>query len=411
MDGGICIFGDVDLRIKKRNKILFARNSECLQELRRLISEQKHITLILWVFECLQIPMNEMISKYPDKMEIKMANDLSNGWAHGKVKMTIAKRAILNCHSLSRELEYEQDIALCHAIGQGCSTVHVETHALGMVFYELTAIVIKHKYKDYQVEVLDKIKFYINKLLWYQEHADDLVKNQVWTEFLIRENSSNKEKLLLEKEKNPTEPKEKSSDNSQESEVDSLIPNKKIERLLMLYYKIFLESEDFGLYDEWRTPYFAYDLRISDCTARRYINELIKTGRVIMEEDGENWYYLKNIKFTSFEEIDDYMKSQELKWMEKGNFTAESRRLLRLIRLIGWIDLFLQYGKISESEINQFYTNKSEKRKIWRDFALLRGLNDVNLDVKRVQILSKEDEGKQWFYTINEKSIGERKDK
>ena len=130
-----------------------------------------------------------------------------------------------------------------------------------------------------------------------------------------------------------------------------------------------------------------------------------------MEEDGEDWYYLKNIKFTSFEEIDDYMKSQELKWMEKGNFTAESRRLLRLIRLIGWIDLFLQYGKISESEINQFYTNKSEKRKIWRDFVLLRGLNDVNLDVKRVQILSKEDEGKQWFYTIKEKSKEERKDK
>lgn len=393
----------MDLRIKKRNKILFARNSECLQELRRLISEQKHITLILWVFECLQIPMNEMISKYPDKMEIQLAYDHSNGWAHGKVKMTVAKRAILNCHSLSRELENDQDIALCHAIGQGCSTVHVETHALGMAFYELTAIVIKHKYKDYQVEVLDKIKFYINKLLWYQEHTDDLVKNQVWTEFLIRENSSNKEKLLLEKEKNPTDPKEKSYDNSQESEVDSLIPNKKIERLLMLYYKIFLESEDIGLYDEWRTPFFAYDLRISDCTARRYINELIKTGRVIMEEGGENCYYLKNIKFTSLEEIDDYMKSQELKWLEKGNFTAESRRLLRLIRLIGWVDLFLQYEKISESEINQFYTNKSEKRKIQRDFALLRGVNDVNLDVKRVQILSKEDEEKQRFYVINEK--------
>ena len=359
--------------------------------------EQKHITLILWVFECLQIPMNEMISKYPDKMEIKMAYDLSNGWAHGKVKKTIAKRAILNCHSLSRELEYERDIALCHAIGQGCSTVHVETHALGMVFYELTAIVIKHKYKDYQVEVLDKIKFYISKLLWYQEHADELVKNQVWAEFLIRDEIPNKEKLLMEKVKKPNNQMVKSADSSDESEVDSLIPNKKIERLLMLYHKIFLESEDFGLYDEWRTPYFAYDLRISACTARRYINELIKTGRVIMEEDGEDWYYLKNIKFTSFEEIDDYMKSQELKWMEKGNFTAESRRLLRLIRLIGWIDLFLQYGKISESEINQFYTNKSEKRKIWRDFVLLRGLNDVNLDVKRVQILSKEDEGKQWF--------------
>ena len=57
----ICyIFGDVNLRIKKRNKILFARDSECIQELRKEIGEQNHITLVLWAFECMQIPIIRM---------------------------------------------------------------------------------------------------------------------------------------------------------------------------------------------------------------------------------------------------------------------------------------------------------------------------------------------------------------
>jgi hypothetical protein len=396
------MFSDVNLRIKKRNKILFARDCECIQELRRLIGEQKHITLVLWVFECLQIPLSEMVLKYPDKMEIKMACDLSSGWAHRKVKMTVAKRAILNCHAIAKELEQEYDIALCHAIGQGCSTVHVETHALGLVFYELTAIVIKHKYKDYQEEVLDKIKFYISKLKWYREHTDDLVKSQTWAEFLIREGVPNKEKLLLEKVKKPINKNKKESGNSQESEDESLVPNNKLERLLTLYYNIFMESEEFGLYDEWRWPSFANDLRVSNCTARRYINELIKTGRIKKEDDCDNCYYLRNEKFTSLEEIDIYIRGKEEQWVETGNLTSERRRLLHLIRLIGWVDLFLQYEKILELEINQFYTNKSEKRTVQRDFEFLKEVKSIPLNIQRQKISSKENGLIQWFYVAYE---------
>ena len=57
------MFSDVELRIKKRNKILFARDSQCLQELRRLISEQNHISLVFWAFECMEVPMNELKTK------------------------------------------------------------------------------------------------------------------------------------------------------------------------------------------------------------------------------------------------------------------------------------------------------------------------------------------------------------
>ena len=401
--GGVYIFGDVNLRIKKRNKILFARDSECIQELRKEIGEQNHITLVLWAFECIQIPINELMTKYPDKNEIKMAYDLSYGWAHGTVKMTVAKRAILNCHAIAKELEQEYDIALCHAIGQGCSTVHVETHALGLVFYELTAIVIKHKYKDYQEEVLEKITFYLNKLRWYQENTGNLVKSQTWAEFLIREGIPNKEKLLLEKVKKQVYKNKRAAGNSQESEDESLVLNNKLERLLTLYHNIFMDSEEFGLYDEWRWPSFANDLGVSNCTARRYINELIKTGRIKKEDDCDNCYYLRNEKFTSLEEINIYIRGKEEQWLETGHFTSESRRLLHLIRLIGWVDLFLQYGKILESEINQFYTNKSEKRTVQRDFEFLKEVKSIPLNIKRQKISSKEKGLIKWFYVAHDK--------
>ncbi|MDF2586408.1 MAG: hypothetical protein K0S41_249 [Anaerocolumna sp.] len=384
--------------------MLFARNSECLKDLRRLISEQKHITLVLWAFECLQIPMNELMSKYPDKIEIRKAYEFSNGWAHGTVKMTIAKRAIIRCDAVAKEMDQEYDIALCHAIGQGCRTVQVETHALSMVLYELSAMVIKNHYKDYQTEVLDKITFYINKLKWCQKQVESLESLQGWADFLIRDDIPNKEKLLLEKENEPIDKVTKDSNNTypHESSVKSFTSVKKLERLLTLYYNIFKESDDFGFtYDKWRDFLIEDNLKVSKYTVDRYVNELIKTGRVTIEQDYEWSYNLHNKLFTSLEEINDCIRSQE-KWNEVGRPTGESRRLLHLIRLIGWLDLFLQYGKISESEINQFYSSKSAKRMVQRDFAFLKEIKSIPLNINRRKISSKENGLFQWFYVVHE---------
>ena len=188
------MFDDVELRIRKQNKILFTQDSECLQDLGRLISKQRHITQVLWAFECLQIPMEELARKYPDKKEITMAYELSNSWAHGEIKMPVAKKAILSCHALAREMDEPYDIALCHGIGQGCSTVHVGTHAMGLVYYELTAIVIRHGYQDYQSEVLDKIRCYTEKLNWcttYLEREGNKIK---WADFLVRDGKTEQKK-------------------------------------------------------------------------------------------------------------------------------------------------------------------------------------------------------------------------
>lgn len=44
-------FKDVMIKLKKRNKILFDRNSPSLQKLLELIRVQNHRTLVLWAFE------------------------------------------------------------------------------------------------------------------------------------------------------------------------------------------------------------------------------------------------------------------------------------------------------------------------------------------------------------------------
>ena len=50
--------------------------------------------------------------------------------------MPQAKAAILACHALAREWDSPEDIALCHAVGQGCSVVHTAGHAMGYPIYE-----------------------------------------------------------------------------------------------------------------------------------------------------------------------------------------------------------------------------------------------------------------------------------
>lgn len=194
------VFSDVKRKIKKKNKILFDRKSSCLQDLRELICQQHHLTLVLWSLECVQTPMEKLIEKYPDEADIQLALEQAWLWAHGDVKISSAKRAILDCHAFAKKMTDAADVALCHAVGQGCSTVHIETHALGLVFYELTAIIIECGYKDYEDAVMEKIRYYEERLKYWQENAPEYIYGKKWTEFLTRPGKVNKEKLLLEKE-------------------------------------------------------------------------------------------------------------------------------------------------------------------------------------------------------------------
>lgn len=193
------MFSDVEIKLKRRNKILFSRDSQCLQELIKLIQLQNHRTLVIWALDCAKLPLEQFKAKYPDERRPTTCLELCEAWARGKIKMPMAKRAILDSHAVAKEIDDSEYGALCHAIGHAGATVHVETHALGLPFYELTAIVFKYGKDSFPKPVSEKINYYYNCLLYWQENTDKL--GLAWVDFLLNDTSPNKERLLSEKRK------------------------------------------------------------------------------------------------------------------------------------------------------------------------------------------------------------------
>lgn len=187
------MFSDVEKKLKKKNKILFSRDSECLQELKMLIEQQEHRTLVVWALDCAKIPLAQFEEKYPQELRPRRALDLCEKWSRGKIKMPVAKRAILDAHAVAKEMDDKVCGALCHAIGHAGATVHVETHALGLVFYELTALVLQFGKDEYQKPVSAKINDYCERLIYWQENIDRL--DLEWASFLMDDNKPNKEKI------------------------------------------------------------------------------------------------------------------------------------------------------------------------------------------------------------------------
>jgi len=193
------MFSDVEMKLKKKNKILFSRDSLCLQELIRLIELQNHRTLVMWALDCAKITLAQFEAKYPNELRPRTALELCEAWSRGEIKMPIAKRAILDAHAAAKVIIDDEYIALAHAIGHAGATVHVETHALGLAFYELTALVLKYGKEGFQKPVSEKIDYYCQRLLFWQENTDKL--GYVWADFLADDTRANKERLLNEKRK------------------------------------------------------------------------------------------------------------------------------------------------------------------------------------------------------------------
>lgn len=193
------MFSDVEIKLKKRNKMLFSRDSQCLQELIKLIQLQNHRTLVMWALDCAKLTLEQFEAKYPDEGRPRTCLELCETWARGKIKMPMAKRAILDAHAVAKEIDDSVYGALCHAIGHAGATVHVETHALGLPIYELSAIVLEYGKDNFPKPVSEKINYYYSRLLYWQENTDKLGLD--WADFLLDDTRPNKEKLLSEKRK------------------------------------------------------------------------------------------------------------------------------------------------------------------------------------------------------------------
>lgn len=190
-------FSDIIEKFNKQNRILFSRNSASLQELLKLFRSQKHRTLVLWAFHFVRNLEDQVRSQSEIDLIISDAIFITEQWAKGIQKMPYAKKAILSIHSLAKRTDNAVLKARYHAIAQGLSAVHVETHAIGLVFYELTATVLENGINRFEKQVQDQIERY--KTVLNEIVNQSQINDYKWAPFLLDDSKPNKEQLLYEK--------------------------------------------------------------------------------------------------------------------------------------------------------------------------------------------------------------------
>lgn len=171
-------------RIKRRNQILFSKTSSCLAYLNLLIPQQNHRTLVLWALSLAEESVELLEQRYPEERRPRIALEAARLWAAGRSKMREAQRRILDCHAVAKEIHSQEDIALCHAVGQACAVVHTEGHALGYPLYELTAIVFREGLERAEEPVEARCRAYVERLLWAAEEEQN--SSGPWAVFLQR---------------------------------------------------------------------------------------------------------------------------------------------------------------------------------------------------------------------------------
>lgn len=181
-------------KAKRKNKVLFTRDSPCLQELLRLIRRQSHACVVFWAFACMEKPLGWLEELLPGETRPRDALLCSREWAAGQIKMPVARRAILEAHQAAKDTQNPVVAALCHSIGQGCATVHVETHAIGLPMYELTALVLAFGLDNCQKAVEARILEYEQTLRALSEKK----LPEPLAPFLLADRP-NREQLLYEK--------------------------------------------------------------------------------------------------------------------------------------------------------------------------------------------------------------------
>ena len=173
---------EVKARIKNKNQILFAKDSEYLQDLIIMFQNQDHKALILWSQDLAAESIMQLTEKYPEEKRPGEALKASKDWAAGKIKMRLAQRKILDCHAFAKEIASKEDIAICHAIGQACAVVHTAGHAVGYPIYDLTSIIYRFGIHNCVEAVERRKQEYLDKLFYWNarlaEHSEE------WAGFL-----------------------------------------------------------------------------------------------------------------------------------------------------------------------------------------------------------------------------------
>ena len=176
---------EVRSRVKRKNKILFSKNSDFLQDLIKLIEEQNHRVLVLWAFEMADETVQKLLERYPDETRPKQAVMIVKDWAAGKVKMPVARKAILQIHAVAKEISSAEDIALLHAVGQACGVVHTKGHAIGFPVYDLTAMIRHYGVDECRDPVEKRMEHYIERLQYWSMNYQNYTGE--WADFMKKD--------------------------------------------------------------------------------------------------------------------------------------------------------------------------------------------------------------------------------
>lgn len=175
---------EASAKLKRKNQVLFAKDSEYLQDLIMLFEQENHRVMALWALDFAEESIIKLEEKYPEEKRPREALEAAGDWAAGNVKMRFAQRKILDCHAFAKEIDCKEDIAICHAIGQACAVVHTAGHALGYPIYDLTSLIYRYGIEECQHAVEQRKQEYIDRLLYWHEHISDY--QGTWADFMLK---------------------------------------------------------------------------------------------------------------------------------------------------------------------------------------------------------------------------------
>jgi hypothetical protein len=175
---------EVSVRLRKKNQVLFTKDSEYIQDIMMLFRGQDHRVMALWAFEFASESVIGLEKKYPKEKRPREAVEAARDWAAGTIKMRAAQRKILDCHAVAKEIACKADIAACHAIGQACAVVHTAGHAIGYPIYDLTAMIYQYGLENCSEAVERRKQEYIDRLTYWSTHLCDY--RGTWAKFMLK---------------------------------------------------------------------------------------------------------------------------------------------------------------------------------------------------------------------------------
>jgi hypothetical protein len=174
-------------------KLLVTGESVFLQPIKKLVEKQKQRTLVMWTIECAEEVLPIFESKFPEDHRPREALEAAKAWASGEIKMPLAKKAAHASHKAATAAGDENPAAraAARAIGHVVGTIHVETHAMGFVFYAITAYIYMNNHENTEKVIAKKCDWLYYRLKYWEENIDQVERK--WAPFLLKDTIPNKE--------------------------------------------------------------------------------------------------------------------------------------------------------------------------------------------------------------------------